>query len=78
MARNSTEINTSDLLRTLDARHEELLRDLEDLNLQIEQALTQLRVGDAQSAPMPAPAMSAAASKPSRANRPARPARVGK
>ncbi len=37
------EIDTGKLLQALDLRHEELLRDLEDLNLQIEQALSQLR-----------------------------------
>lgn len=78
MARKGTEINTSDLLRTLDARHEELLRDLEDLNLQIEQALSQLRVGDVQQAPTLAVSADSAPTKPSRAKRSAEPSAVGK
>ncbi len=43
MARKKAEIDTGQLLHALDMRHEELLRNLEDLNLQIEQALCQLR-----------------------------------
>ncbi len=85
MARKKVEIDTSKLLHALDARHEELLRDLEDLNLQIELALSQLRVGDAEMASAPAvvaetdqPRVQPAKPANSKAKKSARPSPVGK
>jgi hypothetical protein len=70
MARKKAEIDTGKLLQALDARHEELLRDLEDLNLQIELALSQLRVADPKAEPMappPAQPVATTATKPAKA-----------
>lgn len=85
MARKTAEIDTSKLLQALDARHEDLLRDLEDLNLQIELALSQLRVGDVDVASAPAivaeavqPRVQPANPAKSKSKKSARPSPVGK
>lgn len=87
MARKKAEIDTGKLLQALDSRHEELLHDLEDLNHQIELALSQLRVGDSQPAPVaPAAAMKqqamiqppAASKRAAKAKKSAKPSPVGK
>ena len=83
MARKKVEIDTGKLLQALDARHEELLRDLEDLNLQIELALSQLRVGDVDVASAPAIVADAVQprvqpAKPARSKKSAKPSPVGR